>query len=550
VSPYYWKSTWYPGFQSPAFLYLAEMKSVAGDYEEALDLIDRSLEYSGRSTLSKFVKSFILTKLGREEEAKTLLKENIAFDRLDFLSLVEIARLNNDYKALADVISHMGIPLQEVLEVSTYYGAVGGYDEAVRLLDFAMANGSEFSSTPMQKNAVEPFTASPLLNYMAGYYSNLAGKTDKAKEYYAKAVTMSPDYCFPSRVEEEAMLRDAIAVNPDDSKAHYYLGNLLYFRDRKDEAISEWKESSRLNPNYGMVFRNLGFAANNYLSDKEAAADYYRKAIEADRTDPKFFTELDIIEEAQKVPSKERLAFMDKNKATVFKSDDATSRLVYLYVENGQYDKALNILESRHFRVWEGGKTAYTPFVDAHLLSGLDQLAKHKNQKALEHFLAAGTFPRNLETNELSTGPIVAKVAYFQGLAYKAFGQTEDASKAFQRCVDAANDGSDGRLDESRYFLAMAYKEMGNEAESKKVLSDVQQKLDDLNKAGSAAAVDIYSKFGEDGSSDVVKARNIYVQGLVCLAEGRKSEAHEYFAKSLELDSSNVWASYFLKASR
>ena len=545
---YYWKSTWYPGFQSASYLYLSEMYLKQGRIAEALETIDKSIELSGRSTISKFVKSYILSGQGRKAEAMELLEENIAFDRLDFLSRIELARLENDEAALADAIAHMGIPLQEVLEVSTYYGAVGAYDEAVDLLDYTMANCPKYASTPMQKNAVEPFTASPLLNYMAGWYTHLGGDADKALEYYRKAAAMSPVYCFPSRNEEKLMLEDVTRLNPEDSKAWYYLGNLLYYYDQKDAAIAAWAESAEVSSDYGMVYRNLGFAADKYLNDKALAADYYRKAIEIDNTDPKFFTELDILEEALRVPSKDRLARLVKNRTTIFKSDDATSRLVYLYVDNGDYDKALDILNVRHFRVWEGGQTVYTQFVDAHLLKGLKLLARHQNKKALDEFLAAGTFPRNLETNELSTGPTVAKVAYHQGLAYKALGDEVKAAEAFNKCISTAGGGRRrvSMADESKYYVAMSQKYLGDEAASRATLAEVQKYLDEQFAESGTTVVDIYSKFGEDGSNNVINARNLYVQGLVKLAQGDAAGARGFFAESLQLNPSNVWAKYYL----
>ncbi|MFA6326771.1 MAG: tetratricopeptide repeat protein, partial [Bacteroidales bacterium] len=448
------------------------------------------------------------------------------------------------------VLAHMGIPLQESIEISTFYGAVGAYSVAVDFLDYVMAHGAPYASTPMQKNAVEPFTSSPLLNYMAGYYSGLAGNNEKALSYYRKAAEMSPEYCFPSRVEEKSMLEDVTMKNPLDYKAQYYLGNLLYYYNQKDEAIAAWNKAAEASPGYGMVYRNLGFATDKYLKDAATAADFYRKAVAVDSSDPKFFTELDILEEALKVPSTQRLARLEKNKKTIFKSDDATSRYVYLLVDNGKYDQALSILNTRHFRVWEGGQTVYTQFVDAHLLNGLKLMATKQYKKALEDFYAAGTFPRNLETNELSTGPTVAKVAYYQGLAYKAIGQNDKAAAAFEKCIETATGGDAwtrrrGGADESRYFVAMAQKALGREADFKATLETMQKDIDAQN-ATDNTVVDIYSKFGEDGSGATIKARTIYIQGLVYLAKGDKNKAKDSFISSLEINPTSVWTKYFL----
>ena len=109
------------------------------------------------------------------------------------MSRIELARLDKNTAELDDIIAHMGNPLQEVIEVSTFYNAVGAYDEAVELLDYVIGNCPEYASTPMQKEAVEPFTKSPLLNYMAGYYVHKSGDAEKALEYYKKAALMSTE---------------------------------------------------------------------------------------------------------------------------------------------------------------------------------------------------------------------------------------------------------------------------------------------------------------------------------------------------------------------
>lgn len=547
---YFWKSVWYPGFQSASYLYLAQMYWKQGKKDEAFEAIDNSIDLSGKSTISKFVKSYFLSSEGKMAEAKQLLNDNLSFDPLDFLSKVELARLNNDPAAVDHVLAHMGIPLQESIEISTFYGAVGAYSVAVDFLDYVMAHGTPYASTPMQKNALEPFTSSPLLNYMAGYYSGLAGNNENALHYYRKAAEMSPDYCFPSRIEEKSMLEDVALKNPLDYKAQYYLGNLLYYYNQKDLAIATWNKAAALSSEYGMIYRNLGFATDKYLKDAATAADFYRKAIAVNSSDPKFFTELDILEEALKVPSNQRLARMEKNKKTIFRSDDATSRYVYLLVDNGKYDQALSILSTRHFRVWEGGQTVYTQFVDAHLLNGLKLMGRKQYKKALDDFYAAGTFPRNLETNELSTGPTVAKVAYHQGMAFKALGLNDKATAAFEKCIETAASGDvwtrrRGGSDESKYFVAMAQKALGREADSKATLDDMQKDIDAQN-ATTSTVVDIYSKFGEDGSSATIKARTIYIQGLVYLAEGDHEKAKDCFTRSLEINPTSVWTKYFL----
>ena len=93
----------------------------------------------------------------------------------------------------------------------------------------------------------------------------------------------------------------------------------------------------------------------------------------------------------------------------------------------------------------------------------------------------------------------------------------------------------------------MSQRELGRADLADIALSQMQQFVDkQAAQDGAATVVDIYSKFGEDGSSDTIKAANLYIQGLVCLAKGEKAAAKDSFTKSLKLNPSDVWAKYYL----
>ena len=108
-----------------------------------------------------------------------------------------------------------------------------------------------------------------------------------------------------------------------------------------------------------------------------------------------------------------------------------------------------------------------------------------------------------------------------------------------------------GAGDESKYFVAMAQKHLGQTAQSEQSIKDLQEYVNrQLAQSGATSVVDIYSKFGEDGTSATITARNLYLQGLVNLAQGNKAEARQNFTRSLEVNPSNVWAKYFLSQSK
>ena len=64
----------------------------------------------------------------------------------------------------------------------------------------------------------------PLLHYYRGYCQHLLGQD--GSEDLAFAASLDTGLCFPARLEDIAVLKYAIANNPADANACYYLGDL------------------------------------------------------------------------------------------------------------------------------------------------------------------------------------------------------------------------------------------------------------------------------------------------------------------------------------
>ena len=81
------------------------------------------------------------------------------------------------------------------------------------------------------------------VEYTLGWLYEKAGNAAAAQTHYHQAAVHSPDYCFPARLEEIAVLEAALRANSQDGRACYYLGNLLYDRLRREEAVRLWGEA-------------------------------------------------------------------------------------------------------------------------------------------------------------------------------------------------------------------------------------------------------------------------------------------------------------------
>src|SRR5690606_10296579 len=120
------------------------------------------------------------------------------------------------------------------IEVALDYAHAGLLDEALDLLGQA------------------PRT-DPMVLYYAGWIELQRGKIDRARSAFRAAAAMSPDCCFPHRIECVGALEAAIAQEPGDARARYYLGNFWYSRQRHAEAIAAWEASRDLDPGFATV---------------------------------------------------------------------------------------------------------------------------------------------------------------------------------------------------------------------------------------------------------------------------------------------------------
>jgi tetratricopeptide (TPR) repeat protein len=534
ASDAYWKATWYPTFQHPAYMALAQIASLNSNYEKALGLIDQALYVGTRDTKALTLKAFLLRKTGKTTEAAGLLKQVLAIDPLDYWSLSEqhfLDRKETNFIAQADRQRGEGlIRLQELLEMAVDYGNIGAYAEAVALLDDAIRTGI-------------PYVSSPLVYYYDGYYNLKLGNRDVAMQLFKEAAMQPSGYCFPFRLEEIDILNTALQTNLSDSKGFFYLGNLYYYLEQRAKGVKAWEEAIKADPLFAHANRNLGFGYSRHGETAKAIATY-EQAVKADPTDPRVFLELDQLYEQAGKQAGERLALLEKNLKTVLRHDDAVIRLLTLYNETGAYDKGIRILANRHFHVWEGGGQVHSVYVDAHLLKGIKLLNGKRYAAAIKEFEAADLYPDNLEVGRPDGGGHSIKGFYYMGLAYKQMGNTAKAKECFETVAAVPQVRRFGLLSDNTYFRARTLKELGRDAEAGELIRLLKAEVKTQLEA--PAAVDEYSKFGEDGSRTGRLANLHYLNGLVFLYEGNTEEAHLAFTQALRMNQNLIWPKQFL----
>jgi len=532
-----YEATWDDAFNSPGYYQLAEIASEKGDLATALDHVNRSLTTNPRDLKALNLKAALLRRMGQPEEALDVASATAKGDLLDFwsrnevhLSLQDLGRADEAGEALDALQKLMRDEVNAYLELAVDYGNTGAWDEAIgvleRLMGSADANARSY----------------PLLYYYAGYASQQKGAEAEAARYFEQAREMPADYCFPFQLEMIDVLRTAMAHDPTDPMAPLYLGNLLY--DFQPEvAIEEWERARELGSTVATVYRNLGIGYERTLGDRERAIAAYEKAVELDPSDTMVIHELDVAYRNAQVPVEQRLGALQRHHATLV-ADEYTMPLaseIELYALEGEYDKALSMMGSHHFYIWEGGGGLHTTFVDANILRGLELLDAGQPEEARPYFEAAGEFPLNMEAKKYYAGGRSCEVFYYQGVFYEATGDDARAREAFESAV--AERQYAGSYGPPQFYRGLALEKLGRAAEARPLFEGlIARGRRELAEIDTTTGISFFAKFGDRLTDDIRRSNAHYLIGLGMLGLGEKDEAQVELTKAAEYDIYNLWA--------
>ena len=290
----FWKSTWNKAWADAGYFEAACISMDGERWEDALDELERALISNSHNHKARAMKAVVLRKLGQKDEALAWIKESYKTDPFNYVCMVEEHLLTGNKEPLERMVELMHGNIYNYHETALDYAQAGLEDEVRLVLETAIKNGAE---------------ESPLTYYYLAYYGTLS----QALGYLKKAKSVSPDCCFPNRLED-ARIFDALIGMPGvkDGKAPYYLGCLYYDKRQYDVAVKNWELSAKLDPKFPSVWRNLALARFNKQDRQEEALEYMEKAFHLDETDARMLMELDQLYKRLHKPHKVRLDFLQK----------------------------------------------------------------------------------------------------------------------------------------------------------------------------------------------------------------------------------------------
>ena len=495
----FWKATWNKAWADAGYFEAAKISVLQGRYEDALDELDRCLISNWHNHKARALKTAVMRKLDKKEEALALIDESLRFDQFNYGCRYEQYLLTGEQAALDELKQLMRHSSDNYDEIALDYCAAGLNDEARALWQIAIGEHA----------------TSPMTYYYLGRYDE-AEQADSA-------------YCFPNRPEAVIALEAAKQQNPTGSKAPYYLGCLYYAARQYDLAIDNWECSAQLDPAFPTVWRNLALARFNKQNRQQEALEYMERAFHLDENDERILMELDQLYKRLHHPHEERLAFLQQYPHLIERRDDLVLEEITLLNQTGRYAEAMQKLDAHTFHPWEGGEGKVPAQYQLSRLEIAKQLLQKDPKDAcakrlLEECLV---YPHHLGEGKLygaqdndflyflgryeegTQGPTEPAAAmyyndakpdkiFYAGLCYRKLGQEDKARSLFNKLINYGkqhifehqimdyfavslpdlliwDDSLDTKNEiHSKYMLALGYYGMGDKEKALKYLAEVE----------------------------------------------------------------------------
>lgn len=414
----FYKATWNGAWRDAGYFSCAQISLMQERLEDALEEVDKALVGNGHNHKARALKTTLLRRLSRNEEALKLIDDSLAIDCFNFGCRYEQWLISKQEKDLTLFKALMRNCANNYDEIALDYCAAGCVDEAVSLWFIA----------------IEEHAVTPLSYYYMGW-ALTQSDSPKSDEIFAQASVYPSDYCFPNRLEAISALNCALERNPKDSKAAYYLGNLYYDKRQYDLAITAWEESALNDGTFPTVWRNLALAYFNKREDKEKAVECMERAFKLDAHDARILMELDQLYKRLQRPHKERLALLQQHEDLVALRDDLILEEITLLNQTGAYERAKELLDSHLFHPWEGGEGK----VSFQYQFAREELAKKALQtknfdEAITLLTDCLSYPHHLGEGKLH-GAQENDFYYFLGGAYQGKGENEQAIACWEKAA-------------------------------------------------------------------------------------------------------------------
>jgi len=497
----FWASIHYGGETAAALVELGEIAVRLHDYPNAAELLKRAVAIGPEDALALADLSVAERRSGKSKEALAAAEKATALMPLLPYALAE--RFEDEQALLATVRAKqedgsdwheiIGSDPQNYLAIAAWYHSLGAWQSADLVLNAAVADPS---TSPI----------SPLMNYYLASDARQEGHAQVAAQLAGYAAAASSTAVFPNRLEDAAVLQEALQSDPSDPQAKYELGNFLFAHERFEEAASLWRKAIAEGFNNSVILRNMGEFERHITPELTKAAEDYRRAISLRPTDYRLYSDLDeIYEEENDMAARKEL--FEKAPQPVRDHDTVRARHIIFLMETDRYEEALKELADHNFKPWEGGVSFRNLYVSSNMARGRQELAGHRAVQAAQYFRDAMLYPENLGTGAPDTAA-TSEQRYWLGNALEAENMHE---KAKQEWENAAKQRS-LKSGSCQVYAALSLRKLGKPDAVKEMLQPCIRSAEQHH--ASAGAL-VNAGLAEEYSENAAAAREDFHKALI-----------------------------------
>ncbi len=509
------KALWNQASIFSSSLLIAQIDCIRGDFALAERHLRSYMEKAGFNQKGTCLLAAALRHQGRKTEAREAAMKVLAVDELDHFALNEL-RLTGGLEG-GNAPAQRSDKALTAMDIACDYADAGLFGDAAEMLCL-VEHGH------------------PMVSYLRGYFSGDAA-------LYKEASSLDETYCFPYQDWEKVALEDAVRFDDGDTKAHLYLGNLLYGRCRlHEQAAFHWEHAG----NSVQALRNLAVARFHLNSQDQTVPTLLNAALERDAANLQLMYERNLVLDLQGLDAWTRFAIWESAGHAVSERDDLFLQGVHAANQAREWRRALEMLDSHTFIPCEGGEHAVAEeYLFANYALGLTAM------KARDFRSAQGFFHANRELPENLGGGVWHEVMltpyrYLEGLCCEKNGEAKDAKDCFEHVVFfPVNYFTNMYLPSFRFWRGMSLRKLQRkdegDAEIKALLDDAEKGLAQKN-PGWFDQTPFFNCFCEKPETARLKSYGL-LAAYALIGSGQEQAAREMINRLLEVDPGYIQAS-------
>lgn len=507
---WYLQAAWASDARSRAMTRAAMIAGRQGRASSMIEYAEKALEYQVHNETATLLHAIGCRKMGREKEAEQILSGLLAFDPLNATG--RALQLGATDAFFATLLSD---PAQTVLDCCEELADAGETGLAADLL----------SSLP-EKTIMTAYV-------LAMLKGTAATPSETAKLPIGAA--------YPSRPIEYRALRQALAQNPKDARAHELLGCLLYGLGNHKEGETCFARAAELAPE-AMYLRNLSVALFRDPGKRDRVLPLLDEALLKKPHDPQLVFEKAHVMHRTGTDPNAIVAFLEGEPA---EREDIRIEFARALNLSGRYEDALHLLSAHRFTPCEGGEHAVAEqYMFAHYALGRRLLSAGDPEAALDHFRAAQTLPQNLGAG-LWNEVLLVPHRYFEARCLQEMNLNTEVEELLRWLLSIKQDYfTDMHLPELPCWQAAAMKQMGRDAEARELLSAharAQDRAERARDAGYRRTTPFFLSYMEDAAT-LRRSLCAWQRAMIAWAGGDETGAAQWAGRSLEGEPANLYA--------